>query len=377
MEIMRFAVSLAMVLGSALSTDTCFDKTGKPYSLSWASQGKTFFDTWDFGEIDFTNGAVRYVNRTTAYQENLTQAFDDHAIVRPGGIEDGKRRKSVRLSTQRNFTYFLAAMKFTHTPYGCGVWPAFWSNGASGNWPTDGELDILEYWQSNDKSEVSFHTVESPADGCKLDKAQLNKKGCPHFDDVNNDFSPWMRYDCQTNYSKVPPHLGCAPSTGKRYTGEQYANNPGVIAAEWNREFIKVFYIPEAEIPADLEEGVSPQPDTWDKWIISYYPFAASGCNLTSRSLSSAQAFVLNIELCGGRGSLEFPFGCNGLSMCRNKQYAGPGDCCTEYMTDDKKSSEALSKQAFFNISYIKVWQQEQQESRVKPTVEHDEAFVV
>jgi len=253
-----------------------------------------------------------------------------------------------------------------------------------GNWPTDGELDILEYW-NHAKSEVSFHTVTSKEDGCKLDKAQLTKRGCPQFDDVNNDLLPWLAYNCQTDYTKMPPHLGCAPTSDRhrRFTGEEYANNPGVIAAEWTQEFIKVFYIPEAQIPKDLEAGVSPQPDTWDEWIISYYPFAASerahpgSCNLSSQSLASPQAFVLNIELCGDRGSLEFPFMCNGMSTCRNKKYAGPGDCCYEYMTDDKKSSEALSKHAFFNISWIKVWQQDQQQATGEAAVGRAHEIVV
>jgi len=210
------------------------------------------------------------------------------------------------------------------------------------------------------KSEVSFHTVKNPEDGCKLDKKILNQPGCPHFSDVNNLYDPFLQYDCQTNYTAFPPRLGCAPSSDQheRMTGEQYASNPGVIAAEWTREFIKVFYIPEAQIPADLALGVAPKPDNWDQFIISYYPFADSKCNLTSQSLASPQSFVLNIELCGDRGSLEFPLGCNGLSMCRNKRYAGAGDCCYEYMTDENKSGDALEANAFFNISWIKVWQQ-------------------
>jgi len=362
------------VVASEVSSQ-CFDYSQQNYSLAWAAQGTTFFDDWNFGEQDYTNGAVRYVGRDEAIKDTLTQAFGNHAIVRPGSIEsdkDGIRRKSIRLNTKKEFTYFLVAMKYSHAPFGCGVWPAFWTNGADGNWPVSGELDIFEYW-NNARSEVSFHTSISKVDGCKLDRAQLNKKGCPHFEDVNKDLRP---YDCQTNYNAFPPRLGCAPSRSKddRKTGEEYSNNPGVMAAEWTKEFIKVFYIPEAEIPEDLESG-APKPNTWDKYVISYYPFAASekanpgSCNLTGKGVSSAQSFVLNIELCGGRGSLEFPFMCNGVSTCRNKQYAGPGDCCTQYMTDDKKSAEALAKNAFFNISYIKVWQQAEDDQAVSEIV--------
>lgn len=113
------------------------------------------------------------------------------------------------------------------------MWPAFWSNGAGGQWPRQGELDILEYWQTNDQSEVSFHTAVSDTDGCKLDQSLLRKDGCPQFKDVNNWYLPEQRYDCQTDYSKFPPWNGCAPMTeGSRKTGKEYAENPGVIAAE-------------------------------------------------------------------------------------------------------------------------------------------------
>lgn len=140
----------------------------------------------------------------------------------------------------------------------------------------------------------------------------------------------------------------------------------------------RFFYIPEAQIPKDLESG-APQPDTWDQFIISYYPFADSekarpgSCNLTSRSLSSAQSLVLNIELCGQAGSETFPSQCQKpWSRCSRKSSAGKGDCCTEYMTDPAKSDEALARDGFFNISYIKIWQEQQ----VTPASNVDEVIV-
>ena len=132
------------LLPAVLSND-CFDKAGKNYTLNWKSQGISFFDDWNFGEVDFTGGAVRYVPRDEALAEKLVMP-GDWSIVRPGAVENTTRlqRKSVRLSTRTNWTYYLVAMQYQHVPFGCGVWPAFWSNGASGNWPRDGELDILE-----------------------------------------------------------------------------------------------------------------------------------------------------------------------------------------------------------------------------------------
>ena len=51
-------------------------------------------------------------------------------------------RKSVRITTQFTYTGGLVVMDATHMPTGCATWPAFWSNGP--NWPTGGEIDIVE-----------------------------------------------------------------------------------------------------------------------------------------------------------------------------------------------------------------------------------------
>ena len=64
----RHTILLAVTFRSAwLAPDSCFDRTGKNYSLNATFEGRAFFDHWDFGETDFTGGAVRYVDRDTAH----------------------------------------------------------------------------------------------------------------------------------------------------------------------------------------------------------------------------------------------------------------------------------------------------------------------
>ena len=60
----------------------------------------------------------------------------------------------------------------------------------------------------------------------------------------------------------------------------------------------QIFHLPEEEIPSDLDAD-SPQPDEWDKYLLSYYPFAASeaasGECPEPATLLNPQVLVLNM----------------------------------------------------------------------------------
>jgi len=338
------------------------------YKLDWAAEGSTFFDGWMFETEDATHGAVDYLDRVSAVENGVAQAFPSHAILRTGkpSKDNPLGRDSIRLESEKGWDNFLLIMKFSKVPYGCGLWPAFWLFGKDKPWPAAGELDIME-WVHEIPQQTSLHTAHS--NRCKLDADLMSKY--PDMPDLNkND------YDCETDY--LAGKRGCAPNRLPVIQGDYFNDRPGVIAVEKTPEGAKVFHIPEEELPADVDSA-NPQPDGWDKWVVSYYPFAESEARVPGScpqptKVMTEQHIILNIELCGDWGSPTW-----GVSeMCFNK--VGPShpsecaifdprthpggmenDCCTQWIMDkDGKfgTEEYLRNNAFFNISFVRVFQQ-------------------
>ena len=51
----------------------------------------------------------------------------------------GNNRNSIRINTKDHYTVgSLWVTDMLHVPYGCSVWPAFWSSAA--DWPSGGEV---------------------------------------------------------------------------------------------------------------------------------------------------------------------------------------------------------------------------------------------
>ena len=49
----------------------------------------------------------------------------------------------LRLTSTTTFNGGLFIADFARMPFGCSLWPAYWSYGVL-DWPQDGEIDILE-----------------------------------------------------------------------------------------------------------------------------------------------------------------------------------------------------------------------------------------
>eukprot|EP00931_Biecheleriopsis_adriatica_P007357 TRINITY_DN108649_c0_g1_i1.p1 TRINITY_DN108649_c0_g1~~TRINITY_DN108649_c0_g1_i1.p1 ORF type:complete len:392 (-),score=70.39 TRINITY_DN108649_c0_g1_i1:35-1210(-) len=354
----------------------CSENSSIPYVEKWSASGLNFFDQFWFEQEDFNHGATHYLNRLDALRLGVAQPSHDHAVLRAGPRSQWNlKRTSAKIYSKPSWHYFLAAVRFTHVPYGCGVWPAFWTTTPTeiATWPNGGELDILEY--ANDlPSQTSFHTGER--NPCHLSAEEVAPAGCPAMPDLNN-----MNYNCNTSY---PSTLGCAPNRLPTLPGALWAQKPGVMAFEWTASFVKIFYIPEdelANVGLDGEARGTPQPDTWDDYLLSYYPFAASerrrpGSCRNPAEVMLPQQLVFNIAFCGdwagkvwdqspscnNRVGPAFPDECSIVDPLAPlpEGVTIADDCCTKYVWDEEGAygtDQAFEATAFWNFTWVKVWQ--------------------
>jgi hypothetical protein len=131
-------------------------------------EGSTFFDTFDFYTgSDPTNGLVTFVNQQTAFNDGLAYVTSDNKVIMRGDntteLAYGVNRSSVRITSQAQYNMGLFILDLDMAPWGCGVWPAFWTVGNE-TWPYGGEIDIIEGVHDNEHNQVTWHT----APGCNL-----------------------------------------------------------------------------------------------------------------------------------------------------------------------------------------------------------------
>ncbi|RDB28968.1 putative glycosidase C21B10.07 [Hypsizygus marmoreus] len=216
--------------------------------------GKTFFDRWDFfSDADPTKGHVNYVNRSRAFDQGLVYTQEDGTVIMKGDdtkwLEKGVYRDSVRISSKKQYNTGLFVLDLNRAPWGCATWPAFWTLG-TGNWPFNGEIDIIEGVHDNQHNQVAWHT----APGCTLTPAtNFTGKIVQHSGQDN--------LDCN---GLINDNSGCGVIEWSRASYGPYfdAQGGGVFAMKWDENGIAVWSFYRATVPKDIVEG-TPDPSNW------------------------------------------------------------------------------------------------------------------
>nr|ODN88974.1 hypothetical protein L203_02380 [Cryptococcus depauperatus CBS 7841] len=301
------------------------DRRALDWVLQIAYEGQTFFNGWDwFTETDPSHGLVNYVDASTAFSKGLAFWTKDGV---PGIQVDhfqktavGGKRDSVRITTKSLFQGGLFIIDMALMPWGCGVWPAFWTLGYEGNWPETGEIDIVEGVQAMTnkiRAEIGRHTTA----GCALD-------------DSTNSMYTGSLANRNCDSSKGGSGCSIVSDSASSFGMPFNAAGGGSFAMLWDNDGIKMWNWNRAAIPSDIA-GEKPNPNAWGKPVAVW---DKSICNIDSYFKS--QVLILNINICG-----DWIWNTYKFSYC-------PGTC-QDYVADPSNLNNTIML-----VNYVKVFQQ-------------------
>ena len=164
-----------------------FDHDGRPDSTNW----------------NYEKGFVR--NRELQwYQPDNAYCRDGKLIIEakheriqnpdyvPGSENWGRNREYAEYTSSSLLTRGLHSWMFGRFEMRAridtrpGLWPAFWTLGKSGNWPHNGEIDIMEYydgkilanisWGAEEKWQPVWDTYRLPLDTLKMKDSEWSEK---------------------------------------------------------------------------------------------------------------------------------------------------------------------------------------------------------
>ncbi|KIR37652.1 hypothetical protein I307_05801 [Cryptococcus deuterogattii 99/473] len=218
-------------------------------------------------------------------------------------------------------------MDAVHMPYGCSVWPAFWTQGPS--WPAGGEIDIIEGINLQPTNMIALHTSGNTS--CTIPTTFTpsfsGRVSYPNCDNSQNFGSGCTVYDPNPNsYGQAFAEAG-----------------GGVFVAEFAEDGIRVWFMTRSAIPSTVRVNAT-QIDTSTLGIpVAEYP--SSSCDITN--LFGPQTLTINIALCGDYAGLpsELARTCPAL--------VGDATCYTTYVINNASTTYA---QAYFEINYINVY---------------------
>ncbi|KAK5721039.1 hypothetical protein LTR15_007003 [Elasticomyces elasticus] len=286
--------------------------------------GGDFFDMFSFfTDADPTHGYVNYVDQSTATQNGYIDTSSDKIYIGTDAVNvtDSAGRNSVRLTSNKSYSSGLVILDLDHMPGGiCGTWPAFWMVGP--NWPSAGEIDIIEGVNSQASNAMTLHT----GPGCSITD--------------NNAFSGEISTDnCDVNAEGQDANAGCGIHTSdtESYGSGFNANNGGVYATNYDSSAISVYFFPRGSIPSDISSG-SPNPSSWGKPLAQFQ----GGCDIGSKIVD--QQIVFDLTFCGDWAGAVW----SSDSTCSAK-----ASTCNDFV----QNNPSAFKDAYWSINSLKVYQ--------------------
>ncbi|GAB7349287.1 hypothetical protein MBLNU459_g8432t1 [Dothideomycetes sp. NU459] len=298
------------------------------YSLSEEYSGSSFWSNFDFYTgSDPTEGWVDYVSYDTAVSTGLiadpnvpTWGVDHTNVLDPSGTT---LRPSIRMTSKATWTHGLFIADIAHMPDStCGVWPAWWTFGQSGNWPASGEIDIIEFVNNANNDLISAHT----ADSCTI--SGVNQTGV------------LQTSDCALSSGGS---TGCSNAgSGSKSVGTGFnENGGGVYAMEWTSSNIRVWFFPRGSIPSGVT-AENPDTSTFGEPVANI----AGNCDIDTHFWDHAMVF--DTTFCGSWAGAVFQD--DGCPMTSGQ---GSSSSCVNYVAENPSAFA----NSYWAINSIKIYQ--------------------
>ncbi len=155
--------------------DTDNTPTLNDYKLVWADEfnrdGSVDTKNWKFEHGFVRNNELQWYQPQNARCSNgmlIIEARREHLpnpIYSPEGSNWKNKRKSIEYTSASLNTAGLQSWKYgrfvmrARIDTSAGLWPAFWTLGVKGKWPSNGEIDIMEYYRKKLLANIACATI--------------------------------------------------------------------------------------------------------------------------------------------------------------------------------------------------------------------------
>lgn len=213
-----FEVSLA---GNEIKVSKLYDCPPEGYTLAWSEEfdkdGKVDEAMWNYENGFVRNHELQWYQPDNASVENgmlVIEARKENRanpLYREGSQEWRHNRPAITctsasINTRGKFSFLYGRMEVrARIPVGYGSWPAIWLLGEGLPWPSNGEIDVMEYYRSNGVPSILANAAWGTE---KQYTAKWNSKVTPlsHFTDKDpfwfTKFHTW-RMDWDENNIRI------------------------------------------------------------------------------------------------------------------------------------------------------------------------------
>ncbi|MEL1240589.1 glycoside hydrolase family 16 protein [Flavobacterium flavipallidum] len=143
------------------------------YKLVWSDEfsvnGSPNENNWNYETGFVRNHEEQWYQKENAYCQNgflIIEAKKEHKVnpdfISKSHKDWNKKRDSIKVTSSCLITRGKHSWKYgrfemrAKIPVGKGMWPAFWTLGVKGNWPANGEIDIMEYYKGKILANVAW-----------------------------------------------------------------------------------------------------------------------------------------------------------------------------------------------------------------------------